>query len=45
MRLVTDYTELNKHVNRPKHLFTHTTEILQAIPPEAKFFAKMDAVH
>ena len=45
VRLVTDYTELNKHVNRPVHLFAHTTEILQAIPPEAKFFAKMDAVH
>ena len=45
VRLVTDYTELNKHVNRPIHLFAHTTEILQAIPPEAKFFAKIDAVH
>ena len=29
--LETDYTELNKHVNRPIHLFAHTTEILQAI--------------
>ena len=38
-------TELNKHVNRPIHLFAHTTEILQAIPPEARFFAIMDAVH
>ena len=45
VRLVTDYTELNKHVNRPIHLFAHTTEILQAIPAEAKFFAKMDTVH
>ena len=45
VRLVTDYTQLNKHVNRPIHLFAHTSEILQAIPPEAKFFAKLDAVH
>ena len=45
VRLVTDYTALNKHVNRPVHLFQHTKEILQAIPPEAKFFCKLDAVH
>ena len=45
MGLVTDYTELNKHMNRPIHLFAHMTKILQVIPPEAKFFAKMDAVH
>ena len=45
VRIVTDYTELNKHVNRTIHLFAHTTKILQAIPPEAKFFTKMDAVH
>ena len=32
VRLVTDYTELNKHVSRPVHLFSHTNEILQAIP-------------
>ena len=45
VRLVTDYTELNKHVSRPVHLFSHTNEILQAIPREAKFFAALDAVH
>ena len=39
----TSHGLLNKHANRPIHLFAHTTEILQAIPPEAKFFAKMDA--
>ena len=44
-RLVTDNTELNKHMYRLIHLFTHMMEILQAIPPEAKFFAKMDPVH
>ena len=45
VRLVTDYTELNKHVKRPVHPFTHTKEILQAVPKEAKVFAKLDAVH
>ena len=45
VRLVTDYTDLNKHVKRPIHPFTHTQEILQAIPKEAKYFAKLDAVH
>ena len=44
-RLMTAYTELNKHVNRPIYLFAHMTEILQAIPPEAKIFTKMDTVH
>ena len=45
MRLVTDYTELNKHVKRPIHLFSSTKEILQAIPKEAKVFTKLVAVH
>ena len=30
VRLVTDYTELNKHANRPIHLFQCTKEILRA---------------
>ena len=42
VRLMTDYTELNKHVKRPIHPFTHTKEILQAVP---KVFAKLNAVH
>ena len=47
MRLVTDYTELNKFVKRPVHPFPSTKEILQAIPSkkEASIFAKLDAVH
>ena len=45
VRLVTDYTELNKYVKRPIHPFPSTRDILQAIPREAKIFAKMDAVH
>ena len=45
VRLVTDYTEPNKHVKRPIHPFSSTQEILQAVPKEAKVFAKLDAVH
>ena len=45
VRLVTDYTELNKHVKRPIHPFSSTKEILQAVPKNAKVFAKLDAVH
>ena len=44
-RQVTDYTELNKHVKRPIHPFSSTKEILQAVPKNAKVFAKLDAVH
>ena len=45
MRLVTDYTQLNKFVKRPIHPFPSTRDILQSIPKEAKIFAKLEAVH
>ena len=45
VRLVTDFTELNKYVKRPVHLFPSSSDIMQAIPPEAKLFAKFDAVN
>ena len=45
MRLVTDYTHLNKYVKRPVHPFPCTKEVLQAIPSSAIYFAKLDAVH
>ena len=45
VRLVTYYTELNKHVKRPIHPFGSTKEILQAKPKEAKVFANLDALH
>ena len=45
VRLVTDYTELNKSVVRPVHPFPSTKEILQSVPADAKIFCKMDAVH
>ena len=42
VRLVTDYTKLNK---KAMHPFPSATEIMQSIPEDAKFFAKLDAVH
>ena len=45
VRLVTDFTVLNKFVQRPTHPFPSTREIIEAIPPDAKLFCKLDAVH
>ena len=42
VRLVTDYTHLNKYVKRPVHPFPCTAEILKAIPRTATCFAKLD---
>ena len=45
MRLVTDYTKLNKYVQRPIHPFPSTRDIMQSIPHGQKLFAQLDAVH
>ena len=45
VRLVTNYTKLNKFVKRPIYPFPSATEIMQSILENAKFFAKLDAVH
>ena len=45
VRLVTDFTHLNRYVNRPVHPFPSTRDILQAIPHSTVYFLKMDAVH
>ena len=45
VRLVTDFTHLNKYVKRPIHPFPSTRDILQAIPHDAVYFIKLDAVH
>ena len=45
VRLVTDYTRLNRHVKRPVHPFPSKKEIIQAVPHCSKWFAKLDAVH
>ena len=45
VRLVTDFTTLNKVIRRPTHPFPSTREIIEAIPPDVKLFCKLDAVH
>ena len=45
VRLVTDYTALNRFVRRPVHPFPSTRDILQSLSANAKVYAKMDAVH
>ena len=44
LRLVVDYTNLNKWVDRPIHPFPPAQLIIDRIPPNAKFFCKMDCV-
>ena len=43
LRLVIDYTRLNKYVKRPVHTFPSAQEILSGIDPDSKVFAKLDA--
>ena len=45
VRLVTDFTYINKRVVRPVHQFPSSADIMQAIPADAYIFAKLDAVH
>ena len=45
VRLVTDYTKLNKFVIRPVHPFPSVSDILQSIPANSRCFAKLDATH
>ena len=45
VRLVTNFTHLNKHVQRPVHPFPSARDIVSNIPADSKFFAKLDAVH
>ena len=44
VRLVTDYTKLNRYVKRPVHPFSSVKEIVQSIPAGTIYFAKMYAV-
>lgn len=44
LRLVTDYTALNKYVKRPVHPFPSSLDIIRAIKPDSSYFAKLDAV-
>ena len=43
-RLVTDYTRLNRFIERPVHPFMSAQDCLKQISPTAKVFATLDAV-
>ena len=45
VRLVTDYTVLNKTINRPVHPFLSAKDLMLRIKPTSKVFAKVDAIH
>ena len=45
VRLVTDYTRLNKFVVRPVHPFPSVSDIVQSIPASSTCFAKLDATY
>ena len=45
VRLVTDYTALNKFVRRPIHPFPSTDDILRNLEANSVVYCKMDAVH
>ena len=45
VRLVTDYTRLNKFVVRRVHPFLSVSDIVQSIPASSTCFAKLDATH
>ena len=45
VRLVTDYTKLNKFVVLPVHPFPSVPDIIQSIPSSAAYFSKLDATH
>ena len=44
VRLVVDYRELNKQIQRPVHPFMSAADTIRQIGPTAKFFATLDAV-
>ena len=44
LRLVTDFTGLNKYVLRPVHPFPSSQEIISGLNPRSRVFCKMDAV-
>ena len=42
VRLVVDFKELNKHIDRPVHPFPSAGDIMKQIRPDSKFFCKVD---
>ena len=45
LRLVTDYTRLNKQVKRPEHIFPTIEQVRQEIKPNARWFCSLDMLH
>ena len=45
VRLVTDYSPVNKFIKRSVNPFSSTRDIIRAIPPNKKYFATLDAKH
>ena len=45
VRLITDYTKLNKYFVGPVHPFPLVSQIVQFIPASSTCFAKLDATH
>ena len=43
LRLIVDFTGLNRYVRRPIHTFPSSSEIVSGLDPHAQFFAKLDA--
>ena len=44
LRLVTDFTRVNRFIDRPVHPFPTTEQIQQSIHPSSRYFAKVDMV-
>ena len=44
LRLVTDFSYLNKFIKRPVHPFPSANDIMQNIPAGSKCFTKLDAL-
>jgi len=44
VRLVVDYREINKFIDRPVHPFPSPRDVVRGILPSSRFFMKLDAV-
>ena len=44
VRLVTDYSGINKYIERPVHPFSSPLDILKGLKPDSKVFIKLDLV-
>ena len=45
VRLVTDYRQINKFIDRPVHPFPSCRDIIHGVKPDSRWFLKFDAVH